>query len=144
MVTSPGAERTVWKCFAPVVRVAGEALVAFQVMLLNASLNCVEQLIWAPGPVPVQVHSTWTEGGGPTAGVGGTGVGVPGTDVGDGVAVAVVNLTWTLADPLLHTVMLQAVISTVAVVFWLKVVENAVEPGGTGAGKPFRLQRVVV
>jgi hypothetical protein len=40
--------------------------------------------------------------------------------------------------------MLHAVISTVAVVSWLKVVEKAVLPGGTGAGKPLRLQRVVV
>ena len=82
--------------------------------------------------------------GGPTGATVGVGVGVPGTGVADGVGVAVVNFTTTGTAPDLHTVMLHAVISTFAVVSWLKVVENAVEPGGTGAGKPFRLQRVVV
>jgi hypothetical protein len=142
--TSPTAERKVWKCFAPVVRLAGEALVAVHVMLLNDPENEAVQSIWAPGPVPSHVHSTSTNGGGGPTGVGGTGVGVPGTGVAVGVAVAVVNLMTTEAEPLLQTVMLHAVISTVAVVFWVNVVLKAVEPGGTGAGRPFRLQRVVV
>ena len=72
------------------------------------------------------------------------GVGVPGAGVADGVGVGVVNFTTTEAEPVLQTVTLQAVISTLAVVSVVKVVENAVEPGGTGAGSPLMLQRVVV
>jgi len=60
------------------------------------------------------------------------------------VGVGELNLTTTGVEPLLQTVMLQAVISTVAAVSFVNVVENAVEPGGTGAGSPLMLQRVVV
>jgi hypothetical protein len=74
----------------------------------------------------------------------GTGVGVPGTGVAAGVGVGATNFTATLFDPVRQTVTLHAVISISALVSWLNVVENAVEPGGTGAGSPFRLQRVVV
>lgn len=107
-------------------------------------MNEVEQSIWCPDPVGVARQVTLTEGGGPTAGTVGMGVGVPGTGVPDGVGVGELNFTTTGVEPVLHTVMLQAVISTVAVVSFVKVVENAVEPGGTGAGRPLMLQRVVV
>ena len=69
---------------------------------------------------------------------------VRGTGVPEGVGVGVLNFTTTGVEPVLHTVMLQAVISTVAAVSVVNVVENAVDPGGTGAGRPLMLQRVVV
>ena len=72
------------------------------------------------------------------------GVGVPAAVVGEGVGVAVGKATTTDAEPVLHAVMLQAVISTLSEVFWLNVVVKVVAPGATGAGKPFTLQRVVV
>ena len=71
-------------------------------------------------------------------------MGVPGTGVAAAVGDGVVNFTTTDLVPVRHTVMLQAVISTETVASWLNVVENAVDPGATGAGRPFTLQRVVV
>jgi hypothetical protein len=87
---------------------------------------------------------TFTTGGGPTAGTVGVGVGVPGTGVADGVGVGALNLMTTGVDPDLHWVTLQAVISIRALVSCVNDVENAVEPGGTGAGKPLMLHLVVV
>jgi hypothetical protein len=86
----------------------------------------------------------FTAGGGPTEATVGVGVGVPGSGVADGVGVGELNFTTSGKEPVLHMVMLQAVISAEAVVSWLNVVVKDVEPGGTGAGKPFMLQRVLV
>jgi hypothetical protein len=90
------------------------------------------------------VQSNGTVSGGPLGSGVAVGVGVPAATDGVGVGVAVGKLTTTAADPVLQIVTLQAVISTLNDVFWLKVVANEVDPGGTGAGSPFTLQRVVV
>ena len=139
-VASPGPVLVPVNDFAPVESSAGVIRVVFHVMTLNASSKAVVQWI----SERLSMHWIWTAGGGPTAGVGGTGVGVPGTGVPDGVGVGELNFTCTGTEPLLHTVTLHAVISTIALVSWLKVVENAVDPGATGAGNPLMLQRVVV
>ncbi|MBK9547305.1 MAG: hypothetical protein IPO51_15945 [Dehalococcoidia bacterium] len=136
---------TVEKCFAPELCDAGEALpVVVHVTALKASLNSVRQSICVPPEIAYQSQCTVTTGGGPTGGVVGVGVGVPGTGVATAVGDGVVNFTTTDLVPVRHTVMLHAVISTETVASWLNVVENAVDPGATGAGRPFTLQRVVV
>jgi len=90
------------------------------------------------------VQSNGTVRGGPFGSGVAVGVGVPAATDGDGVGVAVGKAITTAAAPVLQTVTLQAVVSTLSDVSWLNVVANDVDPGGTGAGNPFTLQRVVV